>query len=423
MGMTMAEKIFADHSDKEEVKPGEYIFANLDLVMGHDVSAPRAIRIFRKMGAKKVFNKDKVVLLEDHFVPNKDVNSAENCKLMKEFALEQELTHYYPVGRAGICHAFLPESGMVLPGQLIVGGDSHTCTYGALAALGTGVGATDLAVAMALGKLWFKVPETIKITFKGKPSKWITGKDLILFIIGQIGVEGAKYKSLEFDREALTYLSVSDRLTIANMAVEAGAKCCLMPPDAKIIQYCKERARDEINISFLESDVGVNYEKVLEFDITKMEPQVAFPYLPSNVKPISKIGKIKIDQVVIGSCTNGRLEDLRLAAEILKGKKVSNYLRLIIIPATQKIYLNALAEGLLKIFVEAGGVINPPSCGPCLGAQMGVLAAGEKAVSTTNRNFVGRMGHKESEIYLASPLVAAASAVKGYIADPRELLM
>lgn len=421
MGMTMAEKILAAHSGKEAVTPGEYVYANVDLVMGHDVSAPRAIKIFKQLGSGKVFDKDKIVLIEDHFVPNNNINSAEQCKTMREFAVEQSITHYYPVGRAGICHAFLPENGMVMPGHLIVGGDSHTCTYGAVGAFGTGVGATDLAAAIALGKLWFKVPETIKIVFKGVPPKWVSGKDLILFTIGKIGVEGARYKSIEFTGEAIEYLSVENRLTMANMSVEAGAKCGLMPVDEKIARYLKNITGDEINTADFAPDTDANYSQIIEFDVTEIEPQVAVPYLPSNVKPVSQLGKVFIDQVVLGSCTNGRLEDLRMAAAVIKGKKIANNLKLIVIPGTQQVYLQALAEGLLQIFIEAGGVISPPVCGPCPGGHMGVLARGEKAAATTNRNFVGRMGHKESEVYLVSPAVAAASAINGYISAPGDV--
>ncbi|MDR1069688.1 MAG: 3-isopropylmalate dehydratase large subunit [Gracilibacteraceae bacterium] len=407
MGMTVAEKILAAHSADpvRELRGGSFVNCRLDLVMGHDVSAPRAIRLFRAMGAKRVFDKDKVVILEDHFVPASSINSAIHCQVLKEFAREQELTHYYPVGTGGICHALLPELGLIKPGQLIAGGDSHTCTYGALGALSTGVGATDLAVAMALGKMWFKVPESLKVVFTGRPGPWAGAKDLILRLLGLLGVEGARYQSVELCGEPIENLSPDGRLTMANMLVELGAKCGFLAdakPGADL------------------ADADARYTQTITVDVTDLEPQAACPHSPANVTPVSQAGKVAVDQVVLGSCTNGRLEDLRLAAELLKGHKVAKGLRLIVIPATQKIYREALAEGLLEIFAESGAIVAPSTCGPCCGAHMGVLGPGETAVSTTNRNFVSRMGHKESRVFLVGPAAAAATAVAGYLASPAE---
>jgi len=395
------------------------INARVDIALGNDITAPIAIAEFRKAGGIKVFDRDKVVLIPDHFTPNKDIDSAQQCKFMREFAREQELTHYYDVGEVGIEHALLPEQGIVLPGDLVIGADSHTCTYGALGAFATGVGSTDLAAAMMTGEVWFKVPETIKIVFHGKTKKWVSGKDLILHIIGLIGVDGALYKAMEFTGETVGQLSMADRLTIANMVIEAGAKNGIFIPDDITKAYVEKRAKRPY--SFYNSDPDAQYADVIDIDVSKIEPQVAFPHIPSNVRGISQVGNVKIDQVVIGSCTNGRIEDLRVAAGILKNKEAAPYVRLIIVPATQEIYKQAMKEGLIEIFIDAHAAVSTPTCGACLGGHMGVLADGEKAVSTTNRNFIGRMGHTGSEVYLASPAIAAASAVLGRIASPEEL--
>ncbi|MBM4271520.1 MAG: 3-isopropylmalate dehydratase large subunit [Deltaproteobacteria bacterium] len=419
MGMTITEKILCKHTDLEEVHPGMLINAKVDIALGNDITAPIAINEFRKAGGTRVFDRDKVVLVPDHFTPNKDIDSAQQCKVVREFAQEQGLTHYYEVGEAGIEHALLPEQGIVLPGDLVIGADSHTCTYGALGAFATGVGSTDLAAAMLTGEVWFRVPETIKIVLYGRMQKWVSGKDIILYIIGRIGVDGALYKAMEFIGEAVGHLGMADRLTIANMVIEAGAKNGIFIPDAITEAYVRERAkRSYTNFT---SDSDALYADMIDIDVSTIEPQVAFPHIPSNVRGISQAGNVKIDQVLIGSCTNGRIEDLRVAAGILRGRKVAPYVRLIIMPATQEIYKMALREGLMEIFIDARGVISPPSCGACLGGHMGVLADGERAVSTTNRNFVGRMGHPGSEVYLASPAVAAASAVLGRVAGPGEL--
>ncbi|MDI9570545.1 MAG: 3-isopropylmalate dehydratase large subunit [Pseudomonadota bacterium] len=419
MGMTITEKILAAHAGREEVHPGMLINARVDIALGHDVTAPIAIEEFRKAGGRKVFDRRKVVLVADHFTPNKDIKSAQQVKIMRDFAREHRLDHYYEGGKAGICHVLLPEQGIALPGDLIVGADSHTCTYGALGAFATGVGSTDLAAAMLTGELWFRTPESMKIVLTGKPPKWVSGKDIILYIIGRIGVDGAAYRAMEFTGAAVAELSMADRLAMANMVVEAGAKNGIFAPDAVTEDYVKYRAeRDYLGWA---SDPDARYASVLEIDVSEIEPQVAFPHLPSNVKGLSKVGSIKIDQVFIGSCTNGRLEDLRLAAGLLRGREVAPFVRLIVIPATPEIYRTAMAEGLFDIFLDAGAVISPPTCGACLGGHMGVLADGERAVATTNRNFVGRMGHPGSEVYLANPAVAAASAILGRIAGPDEL--
>ncbi len=417
--MTITEKILCEHTDLAEVYPGLLINARVDIALGNDITAPIAIAAFRKAGGLKVFDRDKIALIPDHFTPNKDIDSAEQCKVVREFAREQEITHYYEVGEVGIEHALLPEKGIVLPGDLVIGADSHTCTYGALGAFATGVGSTDLAAAMLTGEVWFRVPETMKIMFHGKMKKWVSGKDLILHVIGLIGVDGARYKAMEFTGETVKHLGMADRLTIANMVIEAGAKNGIFAPDETTGAYAEERARRPYR--FYSSDPDATYAEVLDVDVAKIEPQVAFPHLPSNVRGISRVGDVKIDQVIIGSCTNGRIEDLRIAAGILKGRKTAPYVRLIIMPATQAIYKAALREGLMEIFIDANAVIGPPSCGACLGGHMGVLAKGERAVATTNRNFVGRMGHPGSEVYLAGPAVAAASAVLGRIAGPDEL--
>ena len=411
MAMTISQKILADHAGVEEVSPGQLISAKIDIAMGNDITAPITISQFKKSGAKKVFDREKVVLVPDHFAPNKDIKSAEQCKTMKAFAKEQELTHYFEVGQAGIEHALLPEQGIVVPGDLVVGADSHTCTYGALGAFSTGVGSTDLAAAISTGELWFKVPETIKLVYKGKLKPWVGGKDLILYTIGKIGVDGALYQAMEFMGETIDALSMDDRLTMANMAVEAGAKNGIFHPDQTTENYVKSRAKRKYR--FFSSDAEAPYREIIEFDVSKIEPQVAFPHLPSNAKGINEVGRHSIDQAVIGSCTNGRLSDMRIAAQVLKGHKIASTVRLIIIPATPTIYRMAMKEGLFDIFLDAGAVISPPTCGPCLGGYMGVLAKGERAIATTNRNFVGRMGHRESEVYLSNPAVAAASAVLG----------
>jgi len=419
MGMTITEKILAAHTDLEEVHPGMLINARVDIALGHDVTAPIAIAEFKKSGGRKVFDRGRVVLVADHFTPNKDIKSAQQVKIMRDFAREHKLAHYYEGGKAGVCHVLLPEQGIVLPGDLIIGADSHTCTYGALGAFATGVGSTDLAAAMLTGELWFRVPETIKIVLTGKLNKWVGGKDLILAIIGRIGVDGATYQAMEFTGETVGDLSMADRFTMANMVIEAGAKNGIFAPDAVTEEYVKYRAERDYTFYFPNPDA--HYARVLEIDVSQIEPQVAFPHLPSHVKGLSRVGSVKIDQVFIGSCTNGRMEDLRLAAGILKGREVAPYVRLVVIPTTPEIYRTALAEGLFDIFLAAGAVIGPPTCGPCLGGHMGILADGERAVATTNRNFVGRMGHPGSEVYLANPAVAAASAVLGRIAGPDEI--
>ncbi|MDQ1278546.1 MAG: 3-isopropylmalate/(R)-2-methylmalate dehydratase large subunit [Thermodesulfobacteriota bacterium] len=419
MGMTITEKILAEHGGLKEVHPGMLISARVDIAMGHDVTAPIAIGEFKKAGGRKVFDRNKVVLVADHFTPNKDIQSAQQVKIMRDFAKEHKISHYYEGGDAGVCHVLLPEQGIALPGDLIIGADSHTCTYGALGAFATGVGSSDFAAAMLTGELWFKVPETMKIVFHGKLNKWVSGKDLILYVIGQIGVDGANYKAMEFTGETLGELTMADRFTMANMVIEAGAKNGIFVPDKATREYVQYRAEREYTCH--ESDPDANYASVLEVDVSKIEPQVAFPPLPSNVRGLSKVGSIKVDQVFIGSCTNGRIEDLRLAARLLKGKQVAPYVRLIIIPTTPDVYRIAMSEGLFDIFLDAKAIISPPTCGPCLGGHMGILADGERAVATTNRNFIGRMGHPGSEVYLANPAVAAATAVLGRIAGPEEL--
>ncbi len=419
MGMTITEKILAAHAGKAHVEPGELINCKLDLVLGNDITAPVAIKEFKKVGVEKVFAQDRVALVPDHFTPNKDIKSAEQSKVLRDFAKEQQLTNYFEVGRMGIEHCLLPEQGLVVPGGVIIGADSHTCTYGALGAFATGVGSTDLAAAMALGETWFKVPESIKFVYYGKLKPWVGGKDLILYTIGKIGVDGALYQAMEFTGPVISELSMDGRFTMCNMAVEAGAKNGIIAPDEKTRAYVEGRAK--FPYTFYTSDDDAKYAKVYEFDVSKIEPQVAFPHLPENARPVSEATDITIDQAVIGSCTNGRLEDLRIAAQVLKGKKVHPDVRLIVFPGTQQIYLQAMREGLLEVFIEAGAAVSTPTCGPCLGGHMGILAKGERAVSTTNRNFVGRMGHPESEVYLAGPAVAAASAVLGRIAHPEEV--
>lgn len=420
MGMTITEKILAAAAGKKTVRPGELVNAKVDLVLGNDITAPLAIQEFEKIGTAEVFDRDRVVLVPDHFVPNKDIKSAEQAKILRDFARRQKLTHYFEVGRMGIEHCLLPEEGLVGPGDVVVGADSHTCTYGALGAFSTGVGSTDLAAAMALGEIWLRVPASLKFVYSGELPPWVGGKDLILYTIGDIGVDGAAYRAMEFTGPVIAKLSMDGRFTMANMAVEAGAKNGIVPPDEITREYVQGRAKRPYQ--FYASDPDAEYAKVYEYDVSEMEPAVAFPHLPENVRPVSTAGHVKIDQVVIGSCTNGRLEDLRLAARVLAGQKVHPDVRLIVIPGTQKIYLQALQEGLIKIFIEAGAVVSTPTCGPCLGGYMGVLAAGERCLATTNRNFVGRMGHRESEVYLSNPAVAAASAVAGWIVGPKEVL-
>ena len=420
MGMTMTQKILAAHAGLDHVEAGQLIMADLDVVMANDITGPMAIPVFRQM-ADKVYDKEKVVLVPDHFTPNKDIKSAENAKSLREFAKEQELTHYYEVGQMGIEHAILPEKGIVVAGECIIGADSHTCTYGALGAFSTGMGTTDVATGMAIGQIWFKVPGAIKFVLTGKPSRYVSGKDIIIHIIGKIGVDGALYKSMEFTGDGIANLSMDDRFTMANMAIEAGAKNGIFPVDALAEAYIKEHSDKEYKIYTADEDAV--YDEVVEIDLSSVRPTVAFPHLPGNAKTIDEIEAmepIKIDQVVIGSCTNGRMEDMRRAAAILKGHKVHPDVRVMVIPGTQKIYKECIKEGLVDIFIDAGCSFNTPSCGPCMGGHMGVLAAGEKCVSTTNRNFVGRMGHVDSLIYLASPETAAASAIAGYIANPEK---
>lgn len=419
MGMTMTQKILADHAGLDSVAPGQLIEARLDMVLGNDVTSPVAINEMGKFGKDTIFDKTRISLVMDHFTPNKDIQSAENCKQVREFAKKHSILHYYDVGNMGIEHALLPEKGIVTCGDCIIGADSHTCTYGALGAFSTGVGSTDMAAGMISGKAWFKVPSAIKVVVTGEKSKYISGKDVILDIIGRIGVDGALYRSLEFTGDGIKNLSMDDRLTIANMAIECGAKNGIFPVDDVTLEYVNGRSLRDYKI--YEADEDAEYDEEIVVDLSTLKSTVAFPHLPENTKTIDEIPEIKIDQVVIGSCTNGRMEDMRTAASIIKGHKIADGVRTIIIPATQQIYLDCIKEGLTEIFVEAGAIVSTPTCGPCLGGHMGILAKGERAVSTSNRNFVGRMGHTESEIYLASPAVAAASAVKGYIADPAEM--
>ena len=417
MGMTMTQKILAAHAGLESVVAGQLIEADLDLVLGNDITSPVAIHEIEKMNIEGVFHKDKIALVMDHFVPNKDIKSAEHCKCVREFACKNEITNYFDVGEMGIEHALLPEKGLTVAGDVIIGADSHTCTYGALGAFSTGVGSTDMAAGMATGRAWFKVPSAIKVVITGKKQKFVSGKDVILHLIGEIGVDGALYQSLEFVGDGIAELSMDDRFTIANMAIEAGAKNGIFPVDALAEEYMKEHSKRPYKI--YEADADAEYEREVEIDLNTLKPTVSFPHLPENTKTIDEVGDISIDQVVIGSCTNGRYDDLAVAAEILKGKKVKKGLRVIVIPATQQIYLDAMEAGFIRTFIEAGAIVSTPTCGPCLGGYMGILAEGERCVSTTNRNFVGRMGHVNSEIYLASPAVAAASALTGKISDPR----
>lgn len=419
MGMTMTQKILAAHAGLDEVRAGQLIEADLDLVLGNDITAPVAIKEMEKFSKETIFNKDKIALVMDHFAPNKDIKSAENCKCCRDFAARHEISNYFDVGEMGIEHALLPEKGLVVAGDAVIGADSHTCTYGALGAFSTGVGSTDMAAGMVTGKAWFKVPSAIQFKLIGKPSKWVSGKDVILHIIGMIGVDGALYKSMEFTGEGIQNLTMDDRFTICNMAIEAGGKNGIFPVDDLAIQYIKDHSKRDFKI--FDADDDAEYEEIYTIDLSKLEPTISFPHLPDNTRTIGTFDEIKVDQAVIGSCTNGRLDDMRIAAAVLKGKKVAKNVRCIVIPATQEIYLQSMREGLLEIFIEAGAIVSTPTCGPCLGGHMGILAKGERCISTTNRNFVGRMGHVESEVYLASPAVAAASAVTGHISAPAEL--
>jgi len=416
--MTLAEKILAAHCGRERVEPGELINARVDIVLANDITAPLAIQEFRRIGVDRVFDPKRVIFVPDHFVPNKDIKAAEQAKILREFSRQQGLV-YFEVGEMGIEHILLPELGLVVPGDVVVGADSHTCTYGALGAFATGMGSTDIAAAMATGEIWMKVPHSIRFVFHGVLGPWVSGKDLILYTIGQIGVDGALYASMEFTGEAIEALTMDGRFTMANMAIEAGAKAGLFAVDEKTLSYVRGRARRDYRV--YQADADAEYAQVIEWDVSNLEPQVAFPHLPSNTKPLSQVGHVRIDQAVIGSCTNGRLEDLRQAAEVLRGRRVHPDVRCIVLPGTQDIYLQAIAEGLIQAFVQAGCAVSTPTCGPCLGGYMGVLASGERAISTTNRNFVGRMGHPKSEVYLANPVVAAASAVLGHIGGPGEL--
>lgn len=424
MGYTITEKILLNHTNKKSIAPGEFIDAKVDLCLGNDITAPVAINEFEKAKVSKVFNKDKIALVPDHFTPAKDQQSAANAKKLKEFADKHSITNYFEIGQVGIEHALLPEKGLVIPGDLVIGADSHTCTYGALGAFSTGVGSTDLAYAFATGKVWFKVPESIKFIYKGKLNKYASGKDIILYTIGQIGVDGALYKAMEFCGPVIDKLSMDGRFTMCNMAIEAGGKNGIIAADEITKEYVSKTLKDndiKRKPEYLASDKDAVYSDVFEYDLSDMQPQVACPHLPSNVKDVDKVGKVKLDQIVIGSCTNGRISDLREAAGILKGKKVNKGMRLIVIPGTQKIYLEAVKEGLVDTFIEAGGIFTMPTCGPCLGGHCGILDKGEVALATTNRNFIGRMGHVESEVYLSNPAVAAASAITGHITHPGEV--
>lgn len=419
MGMTMTQKILAAHAGLEEVTAGQLIEADLDLVLGNDITTPVAIHEIEKLNQKEVFDKDKIALVPDHFAPNKDIKSAEHCKCMREFAKKHEITNYFEVGQMGIEHALLPEKGLIVAGETCIGADSHTCTYGALGAFSTGVGSTDMGAGMMTGKAWFKVPSAIRFELKGQLDPWVTGKDLILHIIGMIGVDGALYKSMEFTGEGVASLSMDDRFTICNMAIEAGAKNGIFPVDDKTIAYMEEHSQKQYTI--YEADEDAEYEETYVIDLDELKQTVAFPHLPENTRTMDQVGDIRIDQVVIGSCTNGRYDDMVYAARVLEGRKVAEGIRCIVIPATQDIYLKCIESGIMTTFIKAGAIVSTPTCGPCLGGHMGVMAAGERTVSTTNRNFVGRMGHVDSEIYLASPAIAAASAVTGKISSPQEL--
>jgi 3-isopropylmalate/(R)-2-methylmalate dehydratase large subunit len=417
--VNLVEKILAAHADRNEVNPGEFINVRVDMIVSNDITAPIAIREFRRLGVAKVFDPAKIVMVPDHFVPNKDILSAEQARLMRDFCREQGI-HYFEVGEMGIEHVLVPEQGLVLPGDVVIGADSHTCTYGAVGAFATGMGSTDIAAAMATGDIWMKVPPTIKFVYNGTPGKWVGGKDLILYTIGDIGLDGALYSAMKFTGPAIDELSMDGRFTMANMAIEAGGKAGLFRVDNKTQLYIKSRAKRSYLV--YEPDNDAEYSRVIEYDVSAIEPQVSLPHSPANAQPVSQVGDVEIDQAVIGSCTNGRIDDLRLAAQILRRYKVNPRVRCIIIPGTQQVYLDALMEGLIEIFIKAGAAVSTPTCGPCLGGHMGVLAAGERCVSTTNRNFVGRMGHTKSEVYLANPAVAAASAVTGKITSPDEVM-
>ncbi len=420
MAATITEKILAAHAGVKTVEPGQLIMTKVDVALGNDITAPIAIREFNRSGASKLFNSKRVIFVMDHFTPNKDIQSANQVKIVRDFAIKHKIDHFYDVGEAGIEHALLPEKGLVLPGDLVIGGDSHTVTYGGLGAFATGVGSTDLAAIMITGKIWLKVPESMRFIYRGKLKSWVEGKDLILHTIGNIGVDGARYKAMEFSGEAISGLSMAGRFTMANMAIEAGAKSGIFHVDGQTLEYIRGRAKRPWKV--FESDLDAQYAEVREYDCAKIDPQVAFPHLPEKTKAVSEAGDIKIDQAIIGSCTNGRIEDLRSAAAILKGKKVAPYVRLIVIPATQDVYMQAIREGLIETFIKAGGVVSPPTCGPCCGGYMGILAEGERTIATTNRNFVGRMGPASSEIYLSNPAIAATSAILGRIGSPEELV-
>lgn len=415
MKMTMTQKIMAAHTNKEFVEVGEYIYCDLDMILGNDITTPVAIDEYKKIGSKEVFDKKKIAIVPDHFTPNKDIKSAEQCKKIRNFSYENEIENYFEIGQMGIEHALLPEKGLVKPGDMIIGADSHTCTFGALGSFSTGIGSTDLACAMAIGKCWFKVPEAIKVNITGQFNKYVSGKDLILYLIGKIGVDGARYKSIEFVGEGIKNLTIDDRFTISNMVIEAGAKNGIFPVDSITEEYLKERVDNYI---IYEADENAVYESVINIELGELKPIVAKPHLPSNIENVEDLEKIIIDQVVIGSCTNGRISDIKAAAEILSGKKIKKGMRLIVFPATQDIYLEAMKSGYFEIIIKAGGIISTPTCGPCLGGHMGILASGEKCLATTNRNFVGRMGHVESEVYLSSPVVAAMTSINGYISAP-----
>ncbi len=416
MVMTITEKIIAAHTDLDIVHAGQFVYADVDICLGNDITAPIAIEQFETLGGKQVLHPDRIVLVPDHFTPNKDIKSAQNAKVLRDFAQKHQIKNYFEVGRVGIEHVLLPEQGIVVPGDLVIGADSHTCTYGALGIFSTGVGSTDIAACYATGKVWLKVPETIKFTYSGQLNDWVSGKDLILYTIGQIGVDGARYRAMEFGGSVIESLSIDDRLAMCNMAIEAGAKNGIIAPDGSTEEYVRNKAQRDY--TFYSSDDDCNYGEVYEYDVSALTPQVAVPNLPENVRPVEDLSDIGIDQVVIGSCTNGRISDLRIAAEILKGKKIHSSIRLIVLPGTQEVYLEALREGLIEVFINAEGVVSTPTCGPCLGGHMGVLTEGERALSTTNRNFAGRMGHPKSEIYLCNPAVAAASAITGKITHP-----
>ncbi|MCP5002890.1 MAG: 3-isopropylmalate dehydratase large subunit [Planctomycetes bacterium] len=420
MVMTITEKIIAAHTDLDEVSAGQFVYADVDVCLGNDITAPIAIEQFETLGVKQVLNPDRVVLVPDHFTPNKDIKSARNAKVLRDFAQKHQIKNYFEVGRVGIEHVLLPEQGLVVPGDLVIGADSHTCTYGALGIFSTGVGSTDIAACYATGKVWLKVPETMKFTYTGQLNKWVSGKDLILYTIGKIGVDGARYRAMEFGGSVIESLSIDDRLAMCNMAIEAGAKNGIIAPDSSTEEYVSNKAQR--GYTFYSSDENCNYCEVHEYDVNGLSPQVAIPNLPENVRPVEDLSDISIDQVVIGSCTNGRISDLRIAAQILKGRKIHSSIRLIILPGTQDVYLEALREGLIEVFIEAEGAVSTPTCGPCLGGHMGVLTEGERALSTTNRNFAGRMGHPKSEIYLCNPAVAAASAITGKITHPEKVV-